>query len=85
MALPRRVNLGLGPKITVERASGKVLREVCGCGPDDCTPDGAWVDADPDKPKILIRTRIPKAKALEVYFHELQHALADISYWVRDV
>ncbi len=78
--LPRRVSLGMGPSIKVVRVGVREMREAAGCKPAHLTPDGLW---DDEAPRILILSRLTRAQSLEVYFHELQHALADVSYWVR--
>lgn len=81
--IPRRVRLGLGPVITVQRVSVREMRTAAECKAAHLTPDGLWDDAAGERPRILILARLTRAQALEVYFHELQHALADVSYWVR--
>jgi hypothetical protein len=77
------MSLGLGPTIKVVRVGVREMRKEAECKPHHVTPDGLWDDSDDMHPRILVLARLPRAQALEVYFHELQHALADVSYWVR--
>jgi hypothetical protein len=81
--LPRRIKLGLGPWISVRVVNVREMRLAAECRPDHVTPDGLWDDSDDAHPRILILRRLTRAQSLEVYFHELQHAVADVSYWVR--
>lgn len=78
--LPETVSLGLGPTIKVVRVSVRAMRKASGCERRDGTPDGLW---DGDGERILVLDNLPKRRALEVYFHELTHAVADVGYWVR--
>lgn len=43
--------------------------------------DGLW---DSDTQTILIRSKLPKARQIRVFAHELHHALADWEHWVTD-
>jgi hypothetical protein len=43
--------------------------------------DGLW---DVETRTILIRERIPKARQIRVFAHELRHALADWEHWISD-
>ncbi len=77
--LPASVSLGLGSTITVVRLGVRAMRAASKCERKDATPDGLW-DAVGDR--ILVLDSLTKRRALEVYFHELTHALVDVSNWV---
>jgi len=76
--LPETVSLGLGPTIKIVRVGVREMRKAAKCERQHVTPKGLW---DDDGNRILVLKDLKRRDLLEVYFHELTHAVTDVSWW----
>lgn len=85
--LPRRLHLGKGYTVEIVLASQAVLREVCEAE-DHEHLDGVWDSLLGDGGKvagrIYVYDKLPLSQKWETYWHELAHAVTDISAWDRE-
>lgn len=74
-ALPAKVRIGRGYVVKVAHVTPSHLQEIADDDEPNCTA-GCWITEDMT---IYIDNSLPLRRQWETYFHELQHAVHDIS------
>lgn len=84
MKLPTVVRLGRGYKVKVRLAGAKRIKQLLGCEGVGCWADHLHEAKDGIIGVIYIDKGLPEAEQWDTYWHELIHAINDVSLWDRE-